>query len=218
MSDLVLSRSLPDRSTGDTHGLAPGEIIAVLRRNWAVLAICALVFAIGAYFGTSRLLTREYTASGMIAVNTQSLAIPALEGAVKGDVLADPMPAVRSEVQELQSPTLIRGVVHDLNLAQYPEFNGALRPPGLMDRFWQLVLPRSAPGAPPSPQVLDEMMVGTVRNHLTVSNDGQSLVITIQFMAETPDLAAAVVNSLIQHYMAARRRPAGRWTSRPMRP
>ena len=74
---------------------------------------------------------------------------------MKGDVLPDPMPVVRSEVQELQSPALIRAVVHDLNLAQDPEFNGALRPPGLMARFMELVLPRSPPRAPPLPPASD---------------------------------------------------------------
>jgi polysaccharide biosynthesis transport protein len=204
MSDIVLSRAPSDRSIGDAHGLAPGEIVALLRRNVLLLVLCALVCAVGAYFGTSLLLPKQYSASGMLALDTQTLTIPALEGAVKGDVLPDPMPIVRSEVEELQSPALIRAVVQDLKLEQDPEFNGTLRPPGLIDRLMQRVMPHAAPSAPPSQHVIDELTQGAVRSHLTVSNDGQSLVIIVQFMAGTPEQAAAVVNSLIQHYMAAR--------------
>src|SRR5438270_758423 len=43
-------------------------------------------------------------------------------------------------------------------------------------------------------------MVNTLLHDLTIINDGRSLVISVQFTAEDPALAAAVVNSLIKHY------------------
>jgi len=84
MSDLILSRPLHAHGPAETHGLAPGDVVALLRRNWALLGVCALAFAIATYFGTSQLLPKQYAATGMVAIDTRSLAIPALEGAVKG--------------------------------------------------------------------------------------------------------------------------------------
>lgn len=199
--------------------LGPGQIIALLRRNWLLIVICGAVFAGVAYTAASKLLTRQYTSAGLVAVDTQSVAIPALEGALKGDILPDPMPIVRSEVEVLQSPSLIRSVVDDLKLEQNPEFNTTLRPPSFMSRLKsgiekslprsirnQLVdlgvLPKVVVGEPLSQSMIDDITVGAVRHKLSVNNDGQSLVITVQFSAESPQLAAAVVNGLIQHYMA----------------
>ena len=206
MSDFTLPRHAQPGTQGleardAANGIGPGEIVALLRRNLLPLLLCALLFGGIAYIGAKTLLPTLYTASGLVAVDTQSVAIPALEGALKGDMAADPMPVVRSEVEELQSPTLILAVVRDLGLEKDPEFNGTLRPPGLIARLRSRLFPAPASGAP-SQNLVDQITVGTVRSRLNVSNDGQSLIITVNFMSESPERAAAVVNSVIQHYLS----------------
>lgn len=221
MSEIALLRH-PEPIAGPsspTDTIRPGQIAALLRRNWLLLLICGGAFAAIAYAGAAKLLPKQYTSAGMVAVDTQTVAIPALEGALKGDVLPDPMPVVRSEVEVMQSPSLVRAVVNELKLQQDPEFNTTLRPPGLTARLeaWienslpgpirsQAVdlgiLPKVVIGASLPPAIIDDITVGAVRRKLSVNNDGQSMVITVQFAAESPELAAAVVNGLVKHYMA----------------
>lgn len=225
MPDIALPRqyepsTVPVSPAADT--LRPAQLLGLLRRNWPLLAVCGVLLGAAAYIGAKTLLPPKFSATGILVINLQSPAIPELEGALKGEVLPDPMPQVRSEVQELQSPTLIKTVINDLKLEQNPEFNPTLRPPGLMARIKSGIeavlpaplrnvavtsglLPDPRKAGPPSQSMVDDMTIGTVGHDLSVFNDGQSMVIRVQFMAREPKLAAAVVNSLIDHYLAAKK-------------
>jgi len=205
-----------------TDTLRPTQLLGLLRRNWPMMAFCGVVLAAAAYIGAATLLPKKYSATGIVAIDLQSPAIPALEGALKGELLPDPMPQVRSEVQELGSPALIATVINDLGLERDPEFNPTLNPPGLVPRIKIAVenlLPPSLRdvavssgilpdlrtlGAPP-PDMIKDLTIGAVAQNLSVYNDGQSMVIRVQFMARSSRIAAAVVNSLIQHYIAAKK-------------
>jgi uncharacterized protein involved in exopolysaccharide biosynthesis/Mrp family chromosome partitioning ATPase len=222
MPDQIVSDRLDPLDTGPAAGdsLGPAQALKALHRNWRLLLACGLVFGAVGYLGAKLGLPPQYTASGTVAVDNRSIAIPALEGALKSPVLADPMPVVRSEVAILQSPALVRAVVRDLKLQNDPHFNTTLQPPPLLARI-KLALARVLPGplaraasaagvlppaqqstAPLPPQIVDDIVVGNVQRRLSVYNYGQSLVITVQFRAPSGATAAAVVNDLIRHYMA----------------
>jgi len=204
---------------GPVETIMPGQIFKVLRRNWAGLLVCAIAFGAAGALGAKLLLSPQYTATGTVAVNNRSVAIPALEGALKSPVLADPMPVVRSEVAVLQSPALLRAVARDLKLDRVPDFNTTLRPPSRVARL-KLELARHLPGpllrvvirsgllpdpafaGPATPQLVDDIVLSRVQQRLRVYNYGESLVITVQFRAPTGPLAAAVVNDLIRRYLA----------------
>ena len=87
-----------------------------------------------AAFAYAKSLPRSYTVAGTIAIEGQSFAIPELQGAVRPENMADPMLLVRTEVQALMSRQLIQSVIDKLGLHQLPEFNPALRPPGLYQK------------------------------------------------------------------------------------
>ncbi|HVB69221.1 MAG TPA: polysaccharide biosynthesis tyrosine autokinase [Acetobacteraceae bacterium] len=221
MPDLIISDRLDplDNAPAAADSIGPAQGLKALRRNWRLLLVCALTFGVFGYVGAKVLLPQQFTASGAVAVDNRSVAVPALEGALKSPVLADPMPVVRSEVAILQSPALIRSVVRDLKLQNDPNFNTTLRPPPLLTRLKldvarmlptalsraaadSGVLPDIRQSAPPPPQVVDDIVVGNVQRRLSVYNYGQSLVITVQFRAPSGQTAAAVVNDLIRRYMA----------------
>lgn len=200
--------------------LSPGQMVALLKRNWGVILASGLVFGLAAFLCAALLIPKKYTAGGTLAVEMQNFTIPELQGALSGDMSPDPMPLVRSEVQVLSSRALVQNVVEDLNLVNDPEFNSALRGPSLHQRLDGLVQgliglavirPLNALGlvAPPKPEpsspsaTLDQV-VGAVQHSLSIINDNRSLVIDVQFTAEDPLVSAAVVNKLIEHYMAGR--------------
>jgi uncharacterized protein involved in exopolysaccharide biosynthesis/Mrp family chromosome partitioning ATPase len=207
-----------DREPQVAEAIGPAQVLKALRRRWRLLLVCGLVVGGAGYIGAKTLLAEQFTATGTVAVDNRSVAIPALEGALKSPVLADPMPVVRSEMAMLQSPTLIRKVVRDLKLARYPDFNPTLRPASLSSRV-KLFLARHLPAAlgrvaiglkllpdpalagPPAPALVDALVVGTIEHRLAVSNYGQSMVITVDFRAASAGMAAAVVNDLLHHYI-----------------
>jgi polysaccharide biosynthesis transport protein len=208
-----------DRESPSNETIRPAQLIKALRRSWRLTLACGVIFAGVGYVAAKTLLPQQFTASGTVAVDNRSVAIPALEGALKSPMLADPMPMVRSEVALLQSPSLIRAVVDDLKLKQDPDFNPTLRPPTPMDRAkrWLVrvlpsglrdtgvtvgLLPSPAQLLPASPRIVDSLVMGTVERRLGVSNYGQSLVITVEFRAASATTAAAVVNDLLKHYIA----------------
>ena len=220
MPDSIISDHLPTIEGPDPgETITPAQILKVMRRNWVVLLICAAAFGAAGALGAKLLLPRQYTAAGTVAVNNRSVAIPALEGALKNPVLADPMPIVRSEVAMLQSPALLRAVAHDLKLDRDPAFNTTLRPPSRLARIrlaiarslpWPLLrmalrlglLPDPGPAGPATPQLVGDIVVSRLQQRLRVYNYGESLVITVQFRAPSGPLAAAVVNDLIRRYLA----------------
>ena len=224
MPDIALPRSSEEPSAIPLSGdaLRPLQLIAVLRRHWPMIAAFGLAAGALAYLGALTLLPKKYSATGLIGVDSQTLAIPALEGALKGDMLPDPMPQVHSEVQKLQSPALIRTVVQQLHLAQDPEFNPLLRPPTLMQRVRASIdtgvleplqsvassmgLQTASTQAPPPGQVVaEDATIGEFVRNLSVSNDGQSLVIVVQYMANTGGQASTIVNTLMQQYIAEKK-------------
>ena len=220
MPDIALPRSEEPSAIPLAGGdaLRPLQLAAVLRRHWPMIATFGLVAGALAYLGAATLLPKKYSATGLIAVDSQSLAIPALEGALKGDVLPDPMPQVHSEVQKLQSPALIRTIVQQLHLVQDPEFDPTLRPPTLMEQLrgsldtyvmaplqsltTSLGLqPKTTQVTPPSQVLAEDATMGELARNLSVSNDGQSLVITLHYLASSGERASTVVNAVMHQYI-----------------
>ena len=184
--------------------LDPAYLLSVLRRRAALIVFGVLVGAAGAYVLTSRL-PKSYTASGSIAVAEDRMAIPELEGALRADNQPDPMPEVHTEMQALSSRQLVQEVVNQLHLDQDPEFNAALRPPGifasLKDKLKSL-LPHGNAVAPNGGA--DDALLGAVDRALVISQDNRSLVIGIAFTARDPAMAARFVNTLVTDYIQTR--------------
>ncbi|MGI3778655.1 MAG: GumC family protein, partial [Janthinobacterium lividum] len=183
---------------------------------------------------SARLQPKIYVATGLISVETQHVAIPELQSAIDPVNSPDPMPGLRSEVQVLTSPALLQQLVEAMHLADDPEFNGSLRPPTFQDRakgwLWSQVyrvIPALAPdvatdetaggasqGAsaaasrgvrlPSSRSQMHDAVLASVSHALKVTNDGRSLIVTVEFSSVDPVLASDFVNTLVARYLAER--------------
>jgi succinoglycan biosynthesis transport protein ExoP len=224
MPDIVPSRQLDPIPLAPLkeETLAPSALVQRLRRRWPLLLALGLAFGIIGYVATVMFLPKQYTSSGMVAIDTRGLAIPELAGALNNSTLPEPRPLVDSEALILRSPALIKDVVDDLKLEADPEFNGTLKPPGFVDRLkaelrdvlppglrQQAIsmglLPPVVDGSARSKAFIDSLTVAAVLHNLAISNDGRSLVLVVQFTANTPKRASEVVNSLMNHYIASKR-------------
>ena len=177
------------------------QMLSVLRRHALLIAVCAVLGAVATYLYAKSLPDR-YTASASIAIEGQSFAIPELQGAVRTESMSDPMPLVRTEMQALMSRQVIQSVIEKLGLDHMAEFNPALRPPSQFDVIKTSVL-RNLHLAPAADVPGNEQAVqDQVLRSLVVSQDNRSLVIGVAFTARDPQLATAVVDSLIGQYLA----------------
>jgi uncharacterized protein involved in exopolysaccharide biosynthesis/Mrp family chromosome partitioning ATPase len=131
---------------------------------------------------------------------------------------------ISSEVDIVQSRSVIEPVVRSLRLWQAPEFQKMEYPKGWN---WQIVearlgeiwrdiwgLPSGPEDSPseqpvastqssdanPPTQAQIDAAVGTYGGYLTVSNDGHSMTIRVSYRAFTPERAATIVNAHIDSY------------------
>jgi polysaccharide biosynthesis transport protein len=175
-------------------------LLHVLRRRGAFIgAFCVIGALLGLLY--ARTLPQQFTASSLIAVEGDRYAIPELQGALRADNIPDPMPVVRTEMQALVSPDLVRGVVEKLHLADLAEFNAELRAPSLLKSLRAEIFPSAAV---PTPDEIEASVVNAVLRSLTIFQDNRSLAIQVSFTSEDPGRSAQVLNTLVSDYIAAR--------------
>lgn len=222
MSELALldERFEKGPPASEDAAVSPGQLLRTLRRNWPLILCFGLLFGAAAYAYTVAVVPKQYTTSGTLSIDMERFAVPALQGALSGEAMPDPMPLVRSEVQILMSRSLMQEVADELDLIANPEFNSSLRPPPLMETLKRRIagalplsvaqplfdtglLPDVTKPELPAPQgVLQDGVIGSLLHNLSIINDNRSLIILVQFTSTDPKTAAGVVNSVIKHYMA----------------
>ena len=204
------SRMISGALSGQTPVPDPGGYIAfaeigaaLWRRKWTVLAASLGGLALGLAAGW--LQRPVYRAAGAIEIqipNDDYLNRRQLDPSVKpGPILMEQF--LQTELRLLQSDTLFREVVTTLSLASHPEFN---RPPGLLSRGMQ----RSSPVSPTATGQAQGPLLDEFRDRVEVRMIGQTQIAEVSFEAGDPELAATVVNRLIDRYrrQSLRRRAA----------
>lgn len=207
MAPMSLKLKSADRSVG--------QFLAVFWQRKGLIMLCAvLLAAIGLFF--ARQITPTYTADGSMVLETQQLTVPNVRTfdnpfqAVPGD----PGSVVRTQLLVLRSRMLNEQIVRELDLEQLPEFNPALRPPGLAARL-RTVLPPALvrtldtvglrlpePNArPATPDEARDAVLQIFQRNLEVGSDGRSFIISLAFSSENPQLASHAVNRLMELYL-----------------
>ncbi|MGI4955408.1 MAG: exopolysaccharide transport family protein [Janthinobacterium lividum] len=185
-------------------GLPLAAIVRALRRSALLIVVGGVVGAAAAY-AYARTLPKSYTASSLIAVAGSGFAIPELQGALRPENAADPMPLVRTEMQALTARDLVTRVVQELQLNKLPEFNSDLRPPSLVSavKGWvQSFMPSTQEPAGVSDPL--NGVIGAVTNNVRIFQDNRSLAIDVGFISQDPALSATVANTLVGDYMKIR--------------
>lgn len=194
----------PHGAPHDSPTMRLAQLGLLLRRHAWLIGLCAAVGAAGAA-AFAMTMPNSYTANGALSVEGERLAIPELQGVLRGQNAPDPMPYVRTEVQALSSRERIQATADALKLEQDPEFNAALRPPGIgqliKDEIKSWLPARSAGGPAAGP---DDAVLNAATRALAITQDNRSLVIGVSFTAQDPAVASRFINALIDGYIAAR--------------
>lgn len=173
------------------------------RRRWLICATVLTAMVLAVLIGKQ--LTPQFTADGAVVIATRKMSIPELETLITptGD-----QALVRSEMAVMSSRQVLTAVAEKLHLDQVPEFNTRLKPKD--DSLWAQVNPipfvqglmrGHQPAVGDEQAAIQDEVLGRLTHNLDLVNDGRDYVISITYKSETPDIAAKVVNALIQTYL-----------------
>lgn len=173
------------------------QLISVFRRHLRLFAAVVLLVFIPVILFTLQA-TPRYTATAAVMLDVRKENVVDVNAVLSG--LPPDSAVVDTEVEVLKSRSMAEKVVDRLKLDQDPEFNSALRPPGLMTRLRAYVAP-SAPRAAVGGQRRREQVIDSVRRHLTVNRSGLTFLINISFESTSPVKAAQISNAFAQMYL-----------------
>jgi polysaccharide biosynthesis transport protein len=186
-----------------SHGLQLARVIRVFRQNLPLIFGMGLIGAVAA-FTYSMTLQKYFTATSLIAVEGDRFAIPELQGALRNEATADPLPLVRTEMQALTSRDLVLAVIKKLKLNELAEFNPDLRTPTLYERTTGAVRSLLLGSEPAHVDDPYEKVVDDVLHKLTIFQDNRSLAIQVSFTAEEAPMSSTVLNTLVAEYIDRR--------------
>jgi succinoglycan biosynthesis transport protein ExoP len=188
---------------------------ALVRKKWWVLGP-ALAVAVLTFVGVN-LVTPKYKSEARILIEGRENVFfrPTAEKTTERERTIDPE-AITSQVQLALSRDVARQVIKSLRLGELPEFDSALRGVSLMRySLGFLGLAKDPLSMTPEERVLEAYY-----ERLAVFPVDKSRVIAIEFQSSDPELAASVVNSVADNYIAIQQgarqdqtRAASKWLS-----
>jgi polysaccharide biosynthesis transport protein len=163
----------------------------LIKRRWVVVTTVAVIFGV---VGIATLrATRIYEASGSIAINKTDPFMFNFKDSSNGDVGYSDSTDVDTEVRILRSDLLALQVIKELNLDKRPEFGGSGTPsPESIELTTDAVQPDSASTS---------KLLAIFRSNLTVASVPGTRVIDIQYRSPDAEVAARVVNTLMNTYV-----------------
>ncbi len=176
------------------------------RRRGAMLGVFLLVMVAVILYTFQ--VTPRYTARTLMVLDLRQARVVDMEAVLSG--MPKDVAAIRSEIDIIQSNTLLERVSRKLRLERIPEFN-----PALLDNpkepFYQPLLDWARsfwPVEEPPPLSLEEEEIRLQRHiidhlgrELTVDNPRQSYTINLAYTSINPIQAAQIVNAIAEVYL-----------------
>lgn len=175
-----------------SHESAAGEYFRILiKRKWVVIATFVTIFSVVAI--ASLKTTPVYEASGTVAINKPDSTLNFQNSGTLSLDYFDPT-ELDTEVKILQSDLLALQVIRELNLDRTPEIAGQAPPP-----------PSSSLDLAPDPLQSDperaSSLIAQFRGNLKVNLSPNTRIIEVHYRSPDPQMAANVVNTLMQTYV-----------------
>jgi polysaccharide biosynthesis transport protein len=171
------------------HESALGEYVRVLiKRKWLVFSCLGVIFSVVAI--ASLRMTPVYEASGTIEINKPDASLNFQNSATFSLDYFDPT-ELETELKILQSDLLALQVIRDLNLDRRPEFGGGTPAPSL----------DLAPDPMQSDPSRATAALGGFKGNLRVALIPNSRIIEVHYRSSDPQMAATIVNTLMQTYV-----------------
>ena len=192
------------RETDNSTGALPpavglSDLLSLLRRRIRLILLPTVALTGVAAVVLAGVAPR-YSAKALLMIDDRAANPVKMEMAISG--LTGDTEAVMSEIELLKSARLANGVIEELRLEEQPEFNAALRPPGLLER----ILSAAKPAASTNTTAADSpgqrvRVIKVFLDRLNVHLRPDSRVISVAFSSEDAQLAASVANTLSMLYL-----------------
>src|SRR5580704_4462515 len=170
---------------------ALGESVRILlKRKWVIIACLVTIFSVVAI--ASLKMKPVYEAGGTIEINKPDASLNFQNSATFSLDYYDPT-ELDTELKILQSDLLATQVIRELNLDRQPEFAGQAPPPSA-----SLDLTPDSLQSDPS---RISAMVGGFKGNLRVALSPNTRIIEVHYRSPDPQMAANVVNTLMQTYV-----------------
>ncbi|MEE7492134.1 GumC family protein [Methylobacterium oryzae] len=186
----------PEPRTEDGLGLA--QLPRILRRSIGWIVGPTLVVALGASVFVN-VVSPRYTGEAKVLLESRDPAF-ARTAQERGDALAPiDEQAVASQVQVVMSRDLAREAIRRLKLVGNAEFDPGAGSIGAVQR----VLMMLGIGANPLDRPAEDRVLDAYFDHLLVYPAGKSRILTIEFRAKDPKLAAEAANTIAKLYIGS---------------
>ncbi len=183
-----------------------GEIFGIMWRGKWVIFVFALLAGFVAAFYVTNFVTPLYRATSVVIMETQQESIIDLQSVVGG--FSGDTSAVNSEVEVLQSRSLMNSVVARLNLVEDPEFNSSLVTPSFVEKtvgaLRELIVsqPQASTMTPEEQaQRTKDSVTSALLNSVTVRNIPLSLVLKITATSKSSRKAALIADTIAEVYI-----------------
>jgi polysaccharide biosynthesis transport protein len=171
------------------HESTLGEYVRILiKRKWLVLSCVGVIFLVVAI--ASLRMTPVYEAGGTIEINKPDASLNFQNSATFSLDYFDPT-ELETELRILQSDLLALQVIRELNLDRRPEFGGSPPAPSL----------DLAPDPMQSDPARASALLGGFKGNLRVALAPNSRIIEVHYRSSDPQMAASIVNTLMQTYV-----------------
>ncbi|MGU3464372.1 GumC family protein [Methylobacterium sp. C33D] len=180
------------------EGLGLAQLPRILRRSIGWIVGPTLVVALGASVFVN-VVSPRYTGEAKVLLESRDPAF-ARTAQERGDQLAPiDEQAVASQVQVVMSRDLAREAIRRLKLVGNAEFDPGAGSIGAVQR----VLMMLGIGANPLDRPAEDRVLDAYFDHLLVYPAGKSRILTIEFRAKDPKLAAEAANTIAKLYIGS---------------
>jgi capsular exopolysaccharide synthesis family protein len=192
-----------------TGGLEPlavplGNFKSILRRHFWVVVL-SFVVGVGGTAVVVRGMPKQYTAEAAILIEPQRTQVSDLQAISPetGDVSG----LVRTQIDILRSPALVRGVVERLHLTDVAEFEPKGGGPAfevklLLQKYGLVPTPKAFQ---PTHQQLVEIASAVLSTKIGFANEIRSSVLNVTVTTQDPELSAQIANEIAKHYLDFKR-------------
>lgn len=185
---------------GDTIDVE--RLIAVVRRQWRVVAVCVVIFAI---LGLVYILTAvpRYTASTSVLIDRGNSQIVNQMSPNVGVLPIEDDASVLSEVELFKSDTISLAVVDKLKLLDNPDFTSPARSPfsilrSLLNfRTWFA----SDDVAADDVDAMRRIAADKIVTKMDVDRIGRSYALSISYTSTSPELASTIATTIAEAYL-----------------
>ncbi|KKB80993.1 hypothetical protein VW35_02135 [Devosia soli] len=169
---------------------------AVGRRLPRIIIVTLVVLAVT--FLILMMMPRLYESSASILVEPRANAYTRAANEQAPSSVASDASVVSSQIELIKSRDTLLGVIDKLDLRSKPEFNGSQSGFSPLGVIMQLI------GRSATPVSVDERVINTLYERMTVIQERDSRIITILVRSVDPELAAEIANAVAQAHVERR--------------